>query len=329
MHFFGDFLWVERLGGFRRLLDDLHAGIAVKGVGFRLELLRAKFLHDLFRIRLVARIGTVSHQRAFDTRSTDGGKFVRCYAVAAHQRRLHSLVAHLAHDQAAFGVEAAPIDEIGARLLDLGHKRRKVLLAGVHAFIKHFLYPAFVDRLLGFIGETFAICRLVVNDRDFLALEMFRDVFARHLPLLIVATADAEDVPHLALGYGGVGRGRSDLEYAVFLIDLRRWNRDTRVVVTDDKFDPVTGEFVGNGNALFGIGGVISVGDGDFLAKNAAGSVDVGSGLIDAIFHLGAGRRTWAGDRSAYTEFDLGTGRPGRGDRNAQGEAKGSDLFHL
>src|SRR5262249_47433169 len=236
MHFFGDFLWVERLGGFRRLFDDLHAGIAVKRVGFWLELLRAEFLHDLFRIRLVARIGTVSHQRAFDTRSTDRGKFVGCDAVATHQRRFHPLVAHLAHNQAAFGIETAPIDEIGARLFDLGNKGRKVLFAGVHAFIKHFLYPAFVDRLLGFVGKTFAICRLVVHDRDFLALKMFHDIFARDLPLLIVATADAEDVPHLALGDGGVGRGRSDLENAVFLIDLRRRNRDARIVVTDDEF---------------------------------------------------------------------------------------------
>ena len=37
-------------------------------------------------------------------------------AVAAHQRRFDALVAHLPHDQAAFGVQAAPVDEIGAGL---------------------------------------------------------------------------------------------------------------------------------------------------------------------------------------------------------------------
>src|SRR5262249_7896172 len=104
--------------------------------------------------------------------------------------------------------------------LDLGHQRGKILFAGVDAFIENFLYPTFIDRFLGFVGEAFAVGRLVVNDRDFLALEMFRDVFAGNLSLLIVAAANAEDVPQLAFGHGRIGRGRRNLQDTILLIGL-------------------------------------------------------------------------------------------------------------
>ena len=100
-------------------------GVAVERVGFRLELLGAELRDDVLGRRVVARIGAVGHQRAFDARAADRGELVGGDAVAAHQRRLDALVAHLAHDQAAFGVQAAPIDEVGAGLLDLGDQRRK------------------------------------------------------------------------------------------------------------------------------------------------------------------------------------------------------------
>ena len=87
-----------------------------------------------------------------------------------------------------------------------------VLLAGVDAFVEHFLHAAFADRLFGLVGEAFAVSRLVVDDGDFLALEMFDDVFAGDLALLVVAAADPEDVPHLALGHRRIGRGRRDLQ---------------------------------------------------------------------------------------------------------------------
>ena len=108
-----------------------HRRVAVERVGFRLELLGAELLHDVLGFRALARVGPEGHQRAFDAGAADRGELVGGDAVAAHQRRLDALVAHLAHDQAAFGVQAAPVDEVGAGLLDLGDERREVLLADV------------------------------------------------------------------------------------------------------------------------------------------------------------------------------------------------------
>src|SRR5262249_44859552 len=166
-----------------------------------------------------------------DAWSTDRGEFVGGNAVAAHQWRLHALIAHLPHDEAAFGVETAPIDQVCARLLDLGHQCRKILVAGVDAFIKNFLHSTLVDRFLGFVCKTFAIGGLVVNDGDLLALEMLDDVFAGDLPLLVVAAANAEDVPHLAFGHRGVRRGGSDLENAVLLINFRPGDGDAPILL--------------------------------------------------------------------------------------------------
>ena len=99
---------------------------------------------------------------------------------------------------------------------------------------------------------------------------------------------------------------------AVFLINFRRRDRDAGIVVADDEFDAVGGKLVRDRHALLRIGNVVAVGDADFLAENAAGGVDVGSGLVHAILHLSAGCGAWPGDRAADAEFDLGRGCSGR-----------------
>src|SRR5215510_12895030 len=126
-HRFGDLLRIERVRRLRRLLDDLHRGGGVERVGFRLEVLGAELVNDRLGLRALARVGAVGHQRAFNAWPTDGGELVRGDAVAAHQRRIDALVAHLPHDQAAFGMQPTPIDELGARGLDLGDDCREIL----------------------------------------------------------------------------------------------------------------------------------------------------------------------------------------------------------
>ena len=59
--------------------------------------------------------------------------------------------------------------------------------------------------------------------------------------------------------------------------------------MADHELDAVAGEIVGDRDALLGIGDVVAVVDRDLLAENAAGLVDVGGGLIDAVLHLRAG----------------------------------------
>src|SRR5262245_54428512 len=113
MHFLGDLLGVERLCSFCSLFDDLHASIAIKRVGFRLEFLGAELLDHLFGIWLVAWIWTVRHQRAFDARAANRGKFIGGDPIATHQWRLYALITHLSDDQATFRVQTTPIDQVG------------------------------------------------------------------------------------------------------------------------------------------------------------------------------------------------------------------------
>ena len=107
-------------------------------------------------------------------RSGDGGEFLAGDAVAAHQHGLHALVAHLAHQQSALGMQAAEKHDIGVHRFDLGDDGGIILLAFVEALVEHVVHAGPRQRLAGFVGETFAIGRLVVDDGDFLVLAMPR-----------------------------------------------------------------------------------------------------------------------------------------------------------
>ena len=67
---------------------------------------------------------------------------------------------------------------------------------------------------------------------------------------------------------------------------------------------------------------------GDLLAEDAAGGVDVGDRLFDAVLHLRAERGIGAGDRAADAELDLGgRGVAASADAKAQREAERDDRF--
>src|SRR5262245_25806142 len=99
----GDLLGIERFGIGGRHRSDLHGCGAIEGIRLWIDVLGGVFLDHVGGRRVLARSGTEGHQRAFDTGTTDGGKLIGGDAVAAHQRCLYALVAHLAHDQATFG----------------------------------------------------------------------------------------------------------------------------------------------------------------------------------------------------------------------------------
>ena len=168
-----------------------------------------------------------------------------------------------------------------------------------------------------------------MDERDLLALEMGKDVAAGDLALLVIAPAGAEDVPHVALGDFGIGRGWRDRENPVFLIDFRSRNGDAGIVVADDEFHAVTGKVVGDRNALFWIGDVVAELDGHLVAKDAPGGIDVGGSLFDAVLHLRAGRGVRASERAADPEFHLGGGGLRERKRKAQRDAERGDPLHL
>ena len=147
-----------------------------------------------------------------------------------------------------------------------------------------------------------------MDDGDLLARHLRHDEIGRHFALLIVAPAGAEHVPQLALGECGVGGGRRDLQDAVLVVDLGRGDRDAGIIIADHEFDPVADEFVGDGHALLGIGNVVANAHGELLPENAAGGVDVRDGLLDAVLHLCAGGRAWAGDGTGHADLHLRLG---------------------
>src|SRR6266849_7153659 len=130
---------------------------------------------------------------------------------------------------------AAEIDEIDVIALQARHDGVKILVALVVGFEHLFGKAGLVERLLGFVGEAFAVGGLVVEDGDVLAFVILRNVFGGDQALLIVAAADARHVPELALGEQRVGRGRRDLQYVAIGIGFLRRHRRRRTIVTRDK----------------------------------------------------------------------------------------------
>src|ERR1700721_1399166 len=97
-------------------------------------------------------------------------------------------------------MQAAPHQIFGAGGLDLGDDRRIILLAGVDAFVEHFLLAAGVHEAPGGVGETLAVGGLVMYDRDLGVLVLGAEgEIGPELALLVVAAAGAENVPQLAI----------------------------------------------------------------------------------------------------------------------------------
>jgi hypothetical protein len=88
--------------------------------------------------------------------------------------------------------------------------------------------------------------------------------------------------------------------------------------VADDELDPVADKLVGDRHALLRIGHVVALLEGDLLAEDAAGLVDVVDRLLRAVDELGPESRVRAGDRASDAHLDLGAG----GARERQGREK-------
>src|SRR4029079_12776361 len=105
----GDLLGVggARLGD--RLRHDLDGGVAVERVGLGLEAGVAELLDQFGGVGTIARVGTEGVQHAFRGRAGNRRELVGDDAVAGDELRLEARVGALADNEAAFGVEAAPI----------------------------------------------------------------------------------------------------------------------------------------------------------------------------------------------------------------------------
>ena len=196
-------------------------------------------------------------------------------AVAGHQDGLHTLVTHLADEQAAFRLQTAPDQTRSApACLMLGADGGIILLAGIDAFIQNFRDAEFGHVVLRGVREAFAVGRLVCTTAIFLPLSLSRARSAHSSPAGRRGRR-CGSVPQLAIGELRIGRGRGDQQNAVFRVDVGSRDRHAGVEVADDEFDAVADELVGDRTPCFGIGNVVALLEGDLLAENAAGLVDV------------------------------------------------------
>src|SRR5262245_39945702 len=114
----------------------------------------------------------------------------------------------------------ADIDDIDSRGFQLGDQRVEVLVTFGVGLKELFFSACFVESFLCLVGETFSVGGLVVQDGNVLALVVLCNEVAGDAALLVVAAANTECVPKLALSEGRVGGGRRDLEHATFGIGL-------------------------------------------------------------------------------------------------------------
>ena len=167
-----------------------------------------------------------------------------------------------------------------------------------------------------------------MDNGHFFAGQLGHDIFSCHGALLVITTAGAEHVPHIALGQLGIGCRRGDHDHSVFLIDFGSGNCHAGVEVANHELHAVTDELVGNRHALLGIGHVVTDGDGDFLAENAACGIDVFNGLFDTVFQLCTKGRIGTGDGASNAELDLCIGKTSRSHQGCDGNACHHCLFH-
>ena len=161
-----------------------------------------------------------------------------------------------------------------------------------------------------------------MDDGDALALEALRDDLAGESALLVVAAADAEDVPHAAFGDLRIGGGRRDHQHAVLLVDVGGRDGDAGIEMADDELHAVGDELVGDRHAFARVGAVVADVELDLLAENAALGIDVGHRLLDALPQLRAEGGRAAGHRPADADLDLRRGIAGERERQAESKAQ-------
>src|SRR5574340_1788508 len=90
---------------------------------------------------------------------------------------------------------AADVNYGDARRLEPAHESGVVTLARCVGGIEGLGHTRRVERLLRLVGESFAVRRVVVQDRNLVVFEMLGQILSSDLALLIVPAADAERVP--------------------------------------------------------------------------------------------------------------------------------------
>jgi hypothetical protein len=167
-----------------------------------------------------------------------------------------------------------------------------------------------------------------MDDGDALALEFFPDQVAGDAALLVVAAADAEDVPHVALGDPRIGGSGRDHQHAILLIHVGGGNGHAGIEVTNDELHAVGYELIGDRDTFLRVRAVVAHRERDLLPQNASGGVDVFHRLLDSMLELRAEGSAAASDRAGDAELDLRCGSAGQGRGQAKCQDHRGEPFH-
>ena len=173
---------------------------------------------------------------------------------------------------------AAVVDEVDVGLLELGDDRGIVFFTRVDAFKDSNLDAFVFEGLFNGAGDAFTVLLFVVQYRNDFRLDVVRDVVASGRALGAVQTDGAED--HLVATSGDfrAGGGRGNHDDAFVFVNVRSRLSGAGAQVPDNILDTVIDHFVGHGNRLFRVAGVIVVNGFKFFAINAALGVDLFDG---------------------------------------------------
>jgi len=219
----------------------------------------AEIVHAfLLRARHAARFRAGDHVFAHGVAGQLAQRF-RAQAIAAHELGLDAQRLHLAQHRAAHGIHAAEEDQVGIFRLDAGQDGVEVRRVSIGKFLADDLHAR--RRLLGALDELFghalAVGRTVIDDGDFLRLQLAHGIRAQSSPQLVVIGHDAEGRVEFLLGIGRVGGGRRNLRNAGIEVNARGGNRRARVQMADDTVDLGVDQLLRHGRALLGVGCVI------------------------------------------------------------------------
>ncbi len=162
-----------------------------------------------------------------------------------------------------------------------------------------------VERLLGFVGKSLAVGGLVVEDRDVLAGEVLGDIAGGNQTLLVVAAADPQHVPQLALGKQRIGRARRNLQHVAVRIGFRGRDRRRRTIVAGDERNSRAGDLLGDGARLLRIASIVVDIKHQLPVEETAGGIDIGHRLLGAVLELAAERGFAASDRRGNRHPDV------------------------
>ena len=226
---------LQRAGLLDRLRPGLDGGVAQQRVARGLEVLGTEPLDDWRRFGVSARVGDEGEERALGRGTGDQAKFLGRHGVARDELNRVAAVACRAGHERDLGMIPADIQHGDIRRLQRSDLGRIVVLPGRIGLVDRFGHAALVQLLSGLVGETLAIGRVVVKDRDLLVGPMIGQVVAGHDALRVVAANDAENVGTALLGQHRIGRRRRNLQDARRLVDFRCRDRGSGAIVPDDE----------------------------------------------------------------------------------------------